>query len=146
MPDRHGPYRNTRYLLEIDGIVRAGFSECTIPSNTTEPTEYREGDEGPTVRKLWSLNNYENLTLQWGTTSDSIELFEWRKMVEQGQVEEARRNIAVLVLDEEGEPGPRWEFILAWPVNYDAPDLSATGNEVAIESIEIAHEGMERVE
>ena len=146
MPDRHGPYRNTRYLLEIDGITRAGFSEFTIPSNTTEPTEYREGNEIPTVRKLWSLNNFENITLQWGTTSDSIELFEWRKQVENGQMQDARRNIAVVILDEEGENGPRWEFRLAWPVNYDAPDLNATANEVAIESIEIAHEGMERVE
>lgn len=145
MPDRHGPYRNTRYLLEIDGITRAGFSEFAIPTNTTEPTEYREGNEGPTVRKLWSLNNYENITLQWGTTEDSIELFEWRKMVEDGKMEEARRNIAVVILDEEGENGPRWEFRLAWPVNYDAPDLNATANEVAIESLEIAHEGMERV-
>lgn len=146
MPDRHGPYRNTRYLLEIDGIVRAGFSEFTIPSNTTEPTEYREGNEAPTVRKLWSLNSYENISLQWGTTEDSIELFEWRKLVEEGKMDEARRNIAVIVQDEEGEPGPRWEFVRAWPINYDAPDLNATANEVAVESLEIAHEGMERVE
>lgn len=146
MPDRHGPYRNTRYLLEIDGITRAGFSEFTIPSNTTEPTEYREGNEAPTVRKLWSLNTYENITLQWGTTEDSIELFNWRKQVQDGKMEDARRNINVVVLDEEGENGPRWSFKLAWPVNYDAPDLNATANEVAIESIEIAHEGMERVE
>lgn len=148
MPDRYGPYRNSRYLLEIGGITRAGFSEATIPSNTTEPTEYREGNEAPTVRKLWSLNTYENLTLQWGTTEDSIEIFEWRQQVEQGNVDEARRDIAVIVLDEEGEqgPGPRWEFRLAWPVNYDAPDLNATDSAVAIESIEIAHEGMERVQ
>lgn len=145
MPDRHGPYRNSRYLLEIDGIVRAGFSECTIPSNTTQPTEYREGNEAPTVRKLWSLNQYENLTLRWGTTEDSIEFFEWRQQVEQGKLDEARRAVAVLVLDEEGNPGPRWEFRDAWPINYDAPDLNATANEVAIESVEIAHEGMERV-
>ncbi|MFC4360612.1 phage tail protein [Halobium salinum] len=146
MPDRHGPYRNSRYLLEIDDTIQAGFSEATIPSNSTEPTEYREGNESPTVRKLWSLNTFENLTLQWGTTDDSMAIFEWRKMVEQGQVDDARRDIAVIVLDEEGQPGPRWNFVRAWPVNYDAPDLNATDSQVAIESIEIAHEGMERVE
>lgn len=147
MPDRYGPYRNSRYLLEIDGITRAGFSEVTIPTNTTEATEYREGDDKPTVQKLWSLNNYDNLTLQWGTTEDSIELFEWRQQVEQGNVDDARRNIAIEVLDEEGEAGagPRWEFEQAWPINYDAPDLNATDSAVAIESIEIAHEGMKRV-
>ena len=146
MPDRHGPYRNTRFLLEIEGIGVAGFSQATIPESSTEATEYREGNDPPTVRKLWSLNTYGELTLQRGTAEDSTELFEWRRMVEQGDVDSARRSIAVILLDEEGEPGGRWEFRNAWPRQYDAPDLDATGNEVAIESLEIAHEGMERTE
>ena len=145
MADRHGPYRDVRFLLEIDGIVKAGFSQCTIPENTTEPTEYREGTDRPTVRKLWSLNDYGTLTLESGVTDDSIELFEWRQLVEQGNLDDARRSIAVVILDEEGNPGPRWEFVSAWPSSYDAPDLDATGGEVAIESIEIEHEGMERI-
>ena len=145
MADRHGPYRDVRFLLEIDGIVKAGFSQCTIPENTTEPTEYREGTDRPTVRKLWSLTDYGTLTLESGVTDDSIELFEWRQLVEQGNLDDARRSIAVVILDEEGNPGPRWEFVKAWPSSYDAPDLDATGGEVAIESIEIEHEGMERI-
>jgi phage tail-like protein len=146
MPDRYGPYRNARFLLEIDGIAIAGFSTATIPENSTEPVEYRNGNDPPTMQKLWSLNSYGNLTLEKGVTDDSIALFEWRKSVEQGKVDDARRNIAVVVLDEEGEPGPRWEFENAWPINYDAPDLDASGSEVAVESLEIAHEGMERTE
>jgi phage tail-like protein len=146
MPDRHGPYRNARYLLEIDGIVQAGFSECTIPEASTEAVEYREGNEPPTVRKLKGLNSYGNLTLQWGITDNSMELYEWWQTVEQGDVDSARRLIAVIVLDEEGNAGPRWEFTDAWPRQYDAPDLNATGNEVAIESLEVVHQGMERVE
>ena len=146
MPDRHGPLRNVRYLLEIDGIAVAAFSQCGLPENSTEVVEYREGTDRPTVRKLWSLNDYGTLTLEKGTTEDSLELFEWRKLVEQGQVDEARRNIAVVLLDEEGEPAARWEFRDAWPTQYGGPDLDATGNEVAIESLEIDHEGMERVE
>ena len=144
MPDRHGPYRNARFLLEIDGIAIAGFSQATIPENSTEAVEYRDGNDPPTVRKLWSLNSYGNLTLEKGVTDDSMALFEWRQTVEQGQVDQARRNVAVVVLDEEGEAGPRWEFENAWPTQYDAPDLDATGSEVAIESLEIAHEGMVR--
>ena len=145
MADRHGPYRDVRFLLEIDGIVKAGFSQCTIPENTTEATEYREGTDRSTVRKLWSLTDYGTLTLESGVTDDSIELFEWRQLVEQGNLDDARRSIAVVILDEEGNPGPRWEFVKAWPSSYDAPDLDATGGEVAIESIEIEHEGMERI-
>lgn len=144
MPDRRGPYRNSRFLLEISGIVKAGFSECTIPDSTTQTTDYREGNERPTVRKLGGLTQYGNLTLRWGTTADSMELIEWRRSVEQGQIDAARRSIAVVVLDEEGQAGARWEFRDAWPTKYDAPDLTATGNEVAIENMEIVHEGMER--
>lgn len=144
MPDRHGPYRNMRFLLEIDQIGIAGFSSCSIPESSTEPIEYREGTDPPTVRKLSGLNSYGNITLERGTTQDSLALFEWRRSVEQGKVDSARRNVAVVVLDEEGQSGPRWQFRRAWPINYDAPDLDATGNEVAIESLEIAHEGMVR--
>jgi phage tail-like protein len=146
MPDRHGPYRNARFLLEIDGIAVAGFSTATIPENSTEAIEYRNGNDPPTMRKLWSLNSYGNLTLERGVTDDSIALFEWRQSVEQGNVDDARRNIAIVALDEAGERGPRWEFENAWPIQYDAPDFDASGSEVAIESLEIAHEGMERSE
>ena len=146
MADRHGPYRNARFLLEFDDLVKAGFSSCTIPENSTEAVEYREGTDRPTMRKLWGLNDYGTLVLESGATQDSIELYEWRKQVEQGSVDDARQNIAVIVLDEEGNPGLRWEFRNAWPTSYDAPDLDATGAEVAIESLEIEHEGMERVE
>lgn len=144
MPDRYGPYRNFRFELEIDGIVQAGFSECTIPEASNEPIEYRNGDDAPTVRKLSNLNTYGDLTLNWGVT-DSTELFDWWRLVEQGKLEEARRTIAVIGLDEEGEPGPRWEFSQAWVRQYDAPDFNATANEVAIESLQVAHEGVERV-
>lgn len=144
MPDRHGPYRNSRFLLEIDGIAQAGFSECTIPEVTTQVAEYREGNDPPTVRKLGGLNQYGTLSLRWGTTTNSMELYEWQQATQRGGVDEARRNVAVVLLDEEGSPGARWEFVNAWPTKYDAPDLNATGNEVAIESLEIAHEGMER--
>lgn len=146
MPDSHGPYHNARFLLEIDDIVRAGFSSCTIPENSTESVEYREGTDPPTMRKLWGLNDYGTLTLESGVTDDSIELFEWRQLVERGELDDARRSIAVVVLDEEGNPGPRWEFRKAWPTNYDAPELDASGSDVAVESLEIEHEGMERVE
>lgn len=145
MPDPHGPYRNNRFRLEIDGVDRAGFSTANLPENSTEAIEYREGDEKrPTPRKLTSLNSYGNLTLEGGTARDAMALFEWRKQVENGKLEDARTTIAVNLLNEEGGTGARWEFRNAWPRQYDAPDLDASGNEVAIESIEIVHEGMER--
>lgn len=146
MPDLHGPYRNQRFSLEIGGIELASFSTANIPENSTDVIEYRNGDDPPTARKLSSLNNFGNLTLETGTTDASLELFAWRKQVEDGQVDDARRDVAVILRNQEGEAAARWEFRNAWPRQYDAPHLDATGNEVAIESIEIVHEGMERVE
>ncbi len=146
MADREDPYGSSRFLLEIDGIVQAGFSEVTIPDISTDVIEYREGNDETTVRKLSGLTKYGNLTLKWGITDSSIELFEWRKSVVEGNLDEARRNIAVILQDEEGNPAARWEFREAWPSKYDAPNLNAKGSDVAIETMEIVHEGMDRVE
>jgi phage tail-like protein len=147
MPDSHAPYRNNRFLLEINGVARAGFSTVNLPSSSTEAIEYREGNEKrPTPRKVSGLNSYDNLTLEGGTARDAKALFDWRKKVEDGKVDDARTTIAVVLQDEEGNPGARWEFRNAWPSQYDAPDLEATGNDVAIESLEVVHEGMTRVQ
>jgi phage tail-like protein len=144
MADRVDPYRAARFLLEIDGITRAGFTECTVPDSTQDPIEYREGNEGFTVRKIPGLIKYGNLTLKWGTT-DTMELYEWRKQVEECKMADARRNVAVVLLDDEGSAKARWEFFMAWPTKYDAPDLNATGSDIAVETLEIACEGMTRV-
>jgi phage tail-like protein len=144
MADRVDPYRAARFLLEIDGITRAGFTECSIPDSTQDPIEYREGNEGFTVRKIPGMIKYGNLTLKWGTT-DTMELYEWRKQVEECKMADARRNVAVVLLDDEGSAKARWEFFMAWPTKYDAPDLNATGSDIAIETMEIACEGMTRV-
>jgi phage tail-like protein len=145
MAGRTDPQKSFRFLVEIDGIIQAGFSEVTIPDSAQDPIEYREGGDTITVRKLPGLIKYGNVALKWGTT-DSLELYEWRKMVEDGKVGEARKNIAITILGDDGNPAARWEFSEAWPTKYDAPDLKAAGNEIAIETLEIAHEGMKRVQ
>ena len=142
---RKDPYQNFRFLVEIDGITQAGFREVTIPDTAQDPIEYREGNEAITVRKLPGLIKYGNVTLKWGIT-DSLDLYNWRKDVEDGKIKDARKNMAVVVLDDEANPVTRWEFSQAWPTRYDAPDLNATGNEIAIETLEIAHEGMKRTQ
>lgn len=116
----------------------------TVPDTSTDVVEYREGSEEPRLRKLSGLNKFGNVTLKWGTT-DSLEFFNWRKLVMQGKMKDARKNMAVILMDEEGNPAARWEFENAWPNKYDPADLNAKGNDVAIESVEIVHEGMKRV-
>jgi len=142
---RKDPYQNFRFLVEIDGITQAGFREVIIPDSAQDPIEYREGNESITVRKLPGLIKYGNVILKWGIT-DSLDLYNWRKDVEDGKIKDARKNMAVVVLDDEANSVTRWEFSQAWPTRYDAPDLNAVGNEIAIETLEIAHEGMKRTQ
>lgn len=138
--DRRDPFRSFNFAVEMDGITRAGFRECSGLDASQDPIEYREGTEGLTARKLPGLNKYSNITLKWGM-SDDTELWEWRKKAMTGKVE--RKNGSIVLLDDTGAEKMRWNFREAWPTKWTGPSFNATGNEVAIETLEIAHEGLE---
>jgi phage tail-like protein len=141
------PLRNFRYRLEIDGIVQAGFSEVAIGDASNDPIEYREGNEITTVRKLKGLNKYGNITLKWGLT-DSIELSNWHRMVvdDATPLAAARKTVVIRIQNEAGEDKAAYEITRAWPTKYNPTDLNGKGNEVAIESLELANEGIRRIQ
>ena len=141
------PLRNFRYRLEIDGIVQAGFSEVAIGDASNDPIEYREGNEITTVRKLKGLNKYANITLKWGLT-DSIELSNWHRMVvdDATQLAAARKTVVIRIQDDSGADKAAYEITRAWPTKYNPTDLNGKGNEVAIESLELANEGIRRIQ
>ena len=141
---RQDPLRNIHFRLEIDGLQVAGFSEVAIGATTTEAIDYREGNEPLRVRKLSGLTKYGNVSLKRGVT-DSRELFDWHQQIVQGQISSSRRNVVIVVLGEAGEDRARFAVSNAWPTKYDPSDLSAKGNEVFIECLELANEGIERV-
>ncbi len=144
MADRKDPYRQFRFRVEIDGITQAGFSECTFADTTTDPVEYREGTEPPVFRKLSGLTKYGNITLKWGIT-DSMDLYDWRQRVIDAGAEKERKNISIILIDEAGADKSRWNIVQAWPSKYDPTDFSSKGNEVAVETLEIVHEGFKKV-
>ena len=139
--DRKDPYRGYSFLVEIDGITRAGFRECSGLETTQDLVEYREGNEARTPRKLPGLTKYANVVLKRGITDDK-ELWEWRKTVIDGKV--VRKNGSLILLDDTGAEKLRWNFREGWPTKWTGPSFNATANEVAIESLEIAHEGLEK--
>jgi phage tail-like protein len=144
MADRNDPYRNFRFKVEIDGIqLTGGFSEATIPDSTTDPVDYREGTDSPFQRKLSGLTKYGNITLKKGLT-DSMELYNWRKSVEDAGANKARKNLSLILVDEEGNDKSRWDIIDAWPTKYSSVGFNAKNNEVVIETLEIVHEGVKR--
>ena len=142
---RHDPLRNFRFRLEIDGIQQAVFSEVAIGETTTDAVDYREGNEPAHVRKLSGLTKYGNITLKWGVT-DSLELYNWHKAIVAGQIQKQRKQVAIVVVDEAGSDKARFVVSEAWPIKYDPSDLNAKGNEVHIEVLELANEGIERVQ
>ncbi|MCL4704870.1 phage tail protein [bacterium] len=136
---RVDPYLNYNFLVEIDGITQAAFKECSGLDSTTEPVQYRQGGENNTVRKLPGKTTYSDVVLKRGLT-DSDELWKWRKTVIDGKAE--RKNGSIIVLDTTGVEKLRWNFIEAWPTKWEGPTFDANANDIAIETLTIAHEGI----
>lgn len=138
---RVDPYKNFKFLVEIDGIVQAGFADCSGFGSNIEVVEYREGGDVSTVRKLPGKVSYPDITLKWGLT-DSRELYDWHRDAINGTRQ--YKNGSIIVLNDVGEEKIRWNFINGWPSKYDAPDFSAKGTDIAIDTITISCEGLER--
>jgi phage tail-like protein len=145
---RIDPLRNFRFRLEIDGIAQAGFSEVLIADTTVEAVDYRLGTDPPHMRKLSGLTKYGTITLKWGMTTgaNALDLYKWHADVSAGHVKDKRKTVAIIALDEAGEDAARFVVSNAWPVKYDPADYNAKSNEVAIELMELTHEGYERVQ
>jgi phage tail-like protein len=139
--NRVDPYRNFNFLVEIDGVTQAGFAECSGFGASNDAIEYREGTDIPTVRKLPGMTKYNNITLKWGLT-DSRELYDWFRDITKGKIE--RKAGSIVVADLDGTEKVRWNFFEGWPTKWDGPDFNAEGTDVAVETLEIAHEGIER--
>jgi phage tail-like protein len=138
---RTDPYRDYNFLVEIDGITQAGFQEAGGLDVSTDPIEYREGNDPLHVRKLPGMNKYTAITLKRGIT-DSDELWKWYRTVVEGKPE--RRNGSIILLDDTGQEKIRWNFINAWPSKWTGPTFNATSNQVAVESLEITHEEVKK--
>lgn len=136
------PARNFNFLVEIDGISQASFSECSGLSSTTEVIEYREGGNNTTVMKIAGKTAYGDITLKWGIT-DNLDLWNWRQQIIDGQFN--RKNGAVILFDLAGSTEvARWSFHRAWPTKCELPAFTAKGNDIAIETLVLAHEGLTR--
>ncbi len=136
------PFVGFNFLLEIDGIAKAGFSEVTGLNSEANVIEYREGNESITPRKLPGTSKFGNVTLKRGVTRDP-ELIAWHKNVTDGDIERDE-SMSIVLLDELRQEVVRWNLRNAWPSKWMGPDLKANASEIAIESLEICHEGVER--
>jgi phage tail-like protein len=124
-----------------DSNNTVSFSEVSGLTLESEPIEHRSGDDiSLTVRKIPGLRKYGNVTLKRGIMAAENGFWEWWNTIKSGKVE--RRTVTISLLNEEHKPVISWEIQFAWPVKVEGPSLNAKGNEIAIETLEFAHEGM----
>jgi phage tail-like protein len=146
-------YPVPKFHFEVSwGGTRMGFTEVTGLDFETEVIEYREGNN-PTYNKHKQpgLTKYSNVTLKRGTVLEDFEFFKlWRetaKFQESNKIKKVfRRDITIKLLNEEHKPIITWTLENAWPSKIQSTDLKADGNEVAIETMELVHEGLKIVE
>jgi phage tail-like protein len=121
---------------------RAGFTEVTGLNQENQAIEYRDGSfpEYSSI-KMPGLRKFSNIVMKRGVVKSDNDYSKWLSTIKLNTVE--RRDLVISLLNEEHQPVVTWKVHNAFPVKVEAPQLKATGNEVAIESIEIAHEGLE---
>lgn len=123
------------------GGTQLTFAEVTGLNIEVQPIEYRDGlNPEYSATKMPGLKKYGNLTLKRGVFAGDNEYFEWLKGIELNKPE--RRDIIISLLNENHEPVMTWKVVNAWPTKLTSPDLKASANEAAIETLELAHEGI----
>lgn len=139
MPDSPISFPNCRFYVEIDHKTVAVFTEVAGLQLELEVLEYQEGGENAFVHRLPGRMKVGNLTLKRGLIRSS-EFYDWFLALARGEID--RRNVSVYLYDPKGETVATWEFAKAYPVKWIGPQLTADGKVAAIETLELAHQGL----
>ena len=136
------PYMS--FTFEVDGIMTAQFTEVTGLEVETVIQEYREGGLNDYVHKLAGPTRYpSNVVLKRGVTDDAS-LWQWHQEVKRGEIK--RKNVSIVLKEASGEKGMRWNLINALPVRWVGPQLQAGAAAIAVETLALVHQGIERQE
>lgn len=135
-------YPLPKFHFSVDwGGTNIGFTEVSGLDVETEVIEYRQGASPEYSKiKMPGMQKYSNITLKRGSFKSDNEYYKWWNTVKLNTIE--RRDITIMLLNEEHDPVIIWKVKNAWPTKIQSTDLKADGNEVAIESMELVHEGL----
>jgi phage tail-like protein len=136
---RLDPFRGFNFRVEIDGLAPASFMEVSGLTMDRDSVDYREGTEPNIVRKLPGLSKITALVFKRGYVQDKT-LWDWYQRIMDGTID--RRNGTVVLMNEAHQDVMAWTFVNAWPTKIEGPSFSATDNKVAVESMELQHEGL----
>jgi phage tail-like protein len=135
-------YPLPKFHFSVEGVgERVGFTEVTGLDIQNEPIEYREGSSTEFSKiKMPGMHKFSNITLKRGTIPQDSAFFDWIREIKLNKIQ--RRDLVIKLLNEEHQPVVSWKAINAFPIKVQASDLKSDGNEVAIETVEVAHEGL----
>src|ERR1700710_590312 len=133
-------YPNCRFYVQVDGIMSAVFTEVGGLQVETTVFDYEEGGNNGFVHRLPGRTKASNLTLKRGM-STSNDFFTWHAKIPRGVID--RRHITVLMYDAGGNPLLKWNLLNAYPVKWVGPQFNSTGSQMVIETLELAHEGLD---
>jgi phage tail-like protein len=136
------PYRAYNFKLDISGVADGHFTQCSGLGVKVEPIRYREAGDNYVVRHIPGPVEYKAVTLRYGLTA-SRDLWNWLMTAVQGQVE--RKNASIVMVDSDGiTEVMRWNLVDAWPSEWQGAPLDALNNEIAIESLTLVYDALER--
>jgi len=142
MPEHTDPYRAYNFKLLIEGVTEGHFTEVSGLGIKVDAIQYREAGNSQVVRRIPGQVEYADVTLRYGLTT-SRDLWDWFMTAVKGKVE--RKNASILMLDSDGVAEiMRWDLINAWPSEWRGAPLDAMSHEVAIESLTLVFETMQR--
>jgi phage tail-like protein len=148
------PLKVFRFIVEIDGMARAGFMEASGLERTTEVAEYREGGDNETMKKSAGLSAFSDITLRRGQILDEgqNDFYNWAQEVHNvsslgGNVRDYRRDIDIVQFERGGVEVKRWRVFECWPNRFKPfGDLNATStSDNSIEELSLVNEGFELV-
>jgi phage tail-like protein len=142
---REDPLIGFHFALDVQGEIAGYFTEVSGIGSETEVIEQKVVNEKgvETVLKIPGRLKWGDITLKRGITSN-LDLWKWRKMVEDGKVKDARRNGSIIMYDQELKEQARWNFLQAWPSKISGPTPKAEGNEISLEELTLVHEYITR--
>jgi phage tail-like protein len=147
MAEREDPLVGFHFSVDIQDMVTGYFTECSGLGSEHESIEHKvvteKGQE--VVIRLPGRLKWENIVLKRGITGN-MDVWKWRKLVEEGKMEDARHDGSIVMYDQELNEVARWNFKSAWPLKVTGPQPKSDSNEIGIEELTIAHEYIERVD
>lgn len=152
MPTKGGtsiedPVVSTWFKIEFQGAVSGAFREVSGFGSETEIVESKfttpDGKAG--FKKIPGRTKFTDITLKRGITS-ALDMWKWRQQVEEGKIDDARKNGTITMFNSQGEAIAKWDLVNAWPSKLSGPTANATANEVGIEELVITHEGYKRAQ